>query len=250
MLPPARPGLVLDGPEGRLNVEGDVATLVFNASNRSPRVQSVALKVQRDGRPEQVDWTLGPGEQTQQVVRVAAEGARMRRVTARWVTDGRTEREHEIFAIFAPPLQHRATRPGVRVTADSAYSGYTTAPLHDGIVETVGLIWHAAAFASAETAEPHWIRVQFPQTETISNVTAHWNAEGGAIFASQRAEVWGQLPDGRAVKLGALDAASTGALSRVSFAPTPVRSIEWRQPASGGSAARPDLLWMVELEIP
>ncbi len=249
LLPPARPGVLVDGPDGRLNTEGDVAELVFTASNRSPRVQPVALKVQSDGLGERVEWMLAPGERTQHVVRVSAEGARMRRVTARWDVGGSTEREHEVFAIFTPPLQHLATRPGVRVTADSAYSGYTTASLHDGIVETVGLIWHAAAFASAETAEPHWIRVQFPEPETVSAVTAHWNAEGGALYASRRAEVWGLLPDGRAAKLGAFETASTGATARVVFAPTQVRGIEWRQPASGGSAARPDLLWMVELEL-
>jgi|APTNR8051073442_1049403.scaffolds.fasta_scaffold00131_3 hypothetical protein len=249
LLPPARPGLVLDGPDGRLTAEGEVATLVFSASNRSPRVQSVMLSILNDGHPERFEWMLAPGQLTQHEVRVVAKGVRMRRVHARWEVGGSTEREHEIFVIYAPPLQHLATRPGVRVTADSAYSGYTTAPLHDGIVETVGLIWHAAAFASAETAEPHWIRVQFPQTETVSSVTAHWNAESGALYASRRAEVWGRLPDGRVAKLGAFDAASTSTLTRVSFAPTPVQGIEWRQPASGGSAARPDLLWMVELEI-
>ncbi len=249
MLPPARPGVVLDGPEGRFNVTGDVAELVFSASNRSPRVQPVGMSVQSNGLQERVEWKLAPGEQTQRVVRIAAEGARMRRVNVRWDVNGSTEREHEVFAIFAPPLQHLATQPGVRVTADSAYSGYTTAPLHDGILETVGLLWHAAAFASAETAEPHWIRVQFPAPETVSSVTAHWNAEGGALYASRRAEVWGLMPDGRTAKLGAFDSASTGTTARVTFAPALVRGIEWRQPASGGSAARPDLLWMVELEM-
>lgn len=249
MLPPARPGVVLDGPDGRFNVTGDVAELVFAASNRSSRVQLVALQVWCEGSPERLEWKLAPGEQTQQVVRVTAEGARMRRVTARWEIGGRTDREHEVFAIFAPPLQHLAMQAGVRVTADSAYSGYTTAPLHDGIVETVGLIWHEAAFASAETAEAHWIRVHFALPQIVSSVTAHWTAEGDTLYASRRAEIWGLLPDGRTTKLGGFDTASTGALTCVSFTPTLVRGMEWRQPASGGSAARPDLLWMVELEM-
>ena len=246
---PRRLPLVLSGPEGRHIAAADSAELQFAASNRSAEAQAVVFSVFGDDLRERFEWTLAPAVATQAVIRVPSAGARMRRVIARWELGGRIEREHEVFAIFAPPLDHLAARPGVRVTADSAYSGYTTAPLHDGVIETAGLTWYDAAFASAETAEPHWIRVQFPEPGMVSSVTAHWNAEGGALYSSRHGEVWGLLPDGRTTKLGAFEGASTGAATRVSFAPSRVSGIEWRQPPSGGSTARPDLLWMVELEV-
>ncbi len=243
------PPLVFDGPEGRVTAAGPAVELVFAVSNRSAETQSAVLHVFGDPLRERFEWALAPGAVTQATLRVSADGARMRRVLARWEQDGRTAREHEVFAIFAPPIEHLATRPGVRVTADSAFSGYTTIPLHDGVIETAGLIWYDAAFASAESAEPHWIRVEFPQPTTVASVTAHWNAEGGTMYASRKGEVWGRLPDGEMVRLGGFDAPQTGATTRISFAPREVKAIEWRQPASGGAAARPDLLWMVELEV-
>jgi hypothetical protein len=246
---PRRPPLVLSGPEGRHVAISDPAELLFSASNRSAEVQSVSLSAFGDGLRERFEWTIPPGGSTQAVLRVSSGGARMRRVLTRWESIGLPEREHEVFVIFAPPLDHLATRPGVRIIADSAYSGYTTAPLHDGVVETAGLIWYDAAFASAETADPHWVRVLFPSPVSVSSVTAHWNAEGGVLYSSRRGEVWGLLTNGRYKKLGAFEGAATGATTRVSFAPTTVSAIEWRQPPSSGSAARPDLLWLVELEV-
>lgn len=241
--------VVFDGPEGRVVAASDPVELTFAASNRSAASQTIVLSAFGDNLRERVEWTLESGAATQVVLRVNAAGARMRRILARWEVGGKTEREHEVFAIFAPPLDHLAARPGVRVLSDSAFSGYTTAPLNDGIVETAGLIWYDAAFASAETADPHWIRVLFPATENVSSVTAHWNADGGALHASRMGEVWGLLPDGRSIKLGAFDRASTGAATRIEFPPVDVRGIEWRQPPSGGSTARPNLLWLVELEV-
>ncbi|HMP75153.1 MAG TPA: hypothetical protein PKE12_02540 [Kiritimatiellia bacterium] len=249
VLPPTRPDILFDGPDGRFVAGDDEALLVFSVTNRGARARTITLHATGDLPGARLEWSLPPGGSTQALVRVEAHDARMRRVVTRWELDGRTEREHEVFVIFAPPLDHLATKAGVRVTADSAYSGYTTAPIHDGVLETAGLIWHDAAFASAETSEPHWIRIQFPAPETVSSVTAHWNAEGGVLYASRRGEVWGQLSDGRRVKLGAFDGASAGSSTRVSFAPVSVGALEWRQPSSGGSAARPDLLWVVELEV-
>lgn len=248
-LPRARPGLLFDGPEGRVAPTGAVHALYFAASNRSSQSKSVALHVSGDIPTAQKEIMLESGASTQIVVLVAADGARLRRILAQWRVNEQVAREYEAVVLFASPLKHLATAPGVRVTADSAFSGYTTLPLNDGVVETAGLVWHDAAFASAESSEPHWVRVQFPKPERVSSVTAHWNDEGGTLYASQRGEVWGLSADGTAVQFGSFDGASTNKSTRIAFPPVSVSGIEWRQPASGGAVARPDILWLVELEV-
>lgn len=247
--PPVRAAVVFEGREGRYTATNDVAELVYAASNRSAKAQTVLLRWFGDLPSGSEEWTLAPGERRVHRLRVEGAGERARRVAAQWQQDGQIEREHEVHAIFAEPLRHLGTMPGVRVTADSTYSGYTTAPLHDGVVDTAGLIWHEAAYASAETSDPHWIRYLFPSAQTSTAVTAYWNAEGGVAHASQRGEVWGLLPDGGMERLGSFDEPATGRATRVSFPATLLKGIEWRQPSSGGSVTRPNLLWVVELEV-
>lgn len=247
--PPETDDLAWSGPPGRFVSENDAADLRFAVSNRSAVAQTVKLLWTGDVATGSAVVDLAPGAQTEKVVRVVSEGARSRRVVAQWSRKNRMEFESEVNVVFAAPLHHLGTKPGVRVTADSVFSGYSTSPLNDGILETVGMIWHEAAYASAETAEPHWVRCQFPAATTVRSVTAHWNEEGGVVYASRRGEVWGRLTDGAWSKLGEYNGDLPAKFAKVQFDPVEVDAIEWRQPASSGSSARPDILWLVELEI-
>lgn len=247
--PPATEDLAWSGPSGRFISEDDVAQLRFTVSNRSANAQTVKLLWKGDVALGTAVVDLAPGEQADKIVSVAADGARSRRVVVQWSRKDRIEFESEVNVVFAAPLHHLGTKPGVRVTADSVFSGYSTAPLNDGVLETAGMIWYEAAFASAETAEPHWVRYQFPSETTVSSVTAHWNSEDGVVYASRRGEVWGRAKDGTWSKLAEYNGDSPAKFAKVQFAPVKVDAIEWRQPASSGSAARPDILWLLELEV-
>lgn len=247
--PPATEDLAWSGPSGRFISESDVAELEFVVSNRSASAQTVKLLWTGDLETGSAVIDLAPGAKAEKVIRVAADGARARRVVAQWSRKQRVEFESEVNVVFAAPLHHLGTKPGVRVTADSVFSGYSTSPLNDGVLETVGMVWYEAAYASAETAEPHWVRYQFPSATTVRAITAHWNNEDGVVYASRRGEVWGRAPNGDWQKLGEYSGDSPAKFAKVAFDPIAVDAIEWRQPPSGGSAARPDILWLVELEV-
>ncbi len=246
---PKREDLALSGPPARVIASNGVATLAFSASNRAPDTIAFVLQLTDGMVTNARTIELAPGEATQKKVSVEAKGATSRRIAAQWIRKGSVEAEYETFAIFAPPLKHLGMKPGVRVTSDSAFSGYTTVPLNDGETESAGLMWNEGAFASADAPGPHWVRYQFPAPETVSAVTAYWNNEGGVLYASKRGEVWGQSAEGDWQKLGEYAGDGTSAVARVEFDATPVTAIEWRQPASSGAAARPDILWLVEVAI-
>ncbi|MCO5045901.1 MAG: hypothetical protein M9935_11625 [Kiritimatiellae bacterium] len=241
--------LAWSGPGARVVANAGVASLLFSASNRSAHAQTVVLKWGTGAATTAIERAIAPGEAIEESISVEAQGARSRRVIAQWVHNGIVKAEYESYTLFVAPLQHVGMKPGVRVTADSAYSGYTTIPLNDGETESAGLMWNEGAFASAETAEPHWVRYQFSAPKRVSSATAYWNEEGGVLYASRRGEVWGQTEEGTWTLLGSVSEAGTNARTRVAFEPTPVTAIEWRQPPSSGSVARPDILWLVELEV-
>ncbi len=236
----------VSGPDGRVQAKGDSQTLDYRFTSRSKIARILEMTI--DGAaPRTV--TVPPGGMAEESVSIPRGDGTSRTVPVEVTLDGRTVFTANAVVVFKPPVDHKGRLPGVRVTADSTYSGYTTDALIDGVVDTSGMAWNEAAFATAESTDPHWVRMSFPVPQTIHQVTAHWNREGGVLYASQQGEAWGLLPDETWARLGAMAGRENNASSTIAFDPVLVRAVEWRQPPSGGAAARPDLIWLVELEV-
>ncbi len=180
---------------------------------------------------------------------VEKDGHDVREVHVTFQVGDQVIEDGSTYVIFAAPIQHVGMAPGTRVTASSAFSGYTVAALHNGVVETAGLPWHEAAFATMEAPEAHWIRYEWREPVEVSSVVLHWNREGGTSYCSRLGEIWVAPPDGEARKVAAFRNERPVNQTTVDFEPVMAQSLELRQPSSGGSPERPGLLWLREMEI-
>ena len=210
--------------------------------------------------PVTMTWRSGDdeGAETREVafdqpalfrIEVPKDGHDTRLVTATFADGEQVIHEASTHVVFAPVLNHKGMKADVRITADSAYSGYTTAVLNDGVVETAGLNWNEGAFATTETSDAHWIRYEFAAPETLSLVTVVWNREGGVTYASRCGEIWVTTPDGETQRVAAFTNDVAVAKTTVTFAPVKASRLELRQPPSCGPAERPGILWLNELVV-
>jgi len=236
-------------PGARIQSDKDAALLEYIVTGRRVGVTPVTLKwknEQEEGTQSQDVAFDQPGFFR---LDIPKDGRELRQVSVSLIADQQVIHESSTYVVFAPVLDHLAMKSDVRITADSAYSGYTTEVLNDGVVETAGLNWNEGAFATTESTEPHWIRCEFRNPETLSSVTVHWNREGGVTYASRCGEIWVTLRDGEQRKVGEFANEIAPAKTTVAFSSVEAISIELRQPPSCGSAERPGLLWLSELEI-
>ena len=136
---------------------------------------------------------------------------------------------------------------GVTITVDSTYPGYTTAPLHDGVVNATG--GTATTWASAESAiADHWVVLAFDTAQAVSSVTLYWawNSNAGAYMTSQAVLV--QQWDGTAYQTVATFTRSTDvASSTVTFSPVTTSRLRFYQSANQGNPVYPTVLWLTEI---
>lgn len=139
-----------------------------------------------------------------------------------------------------------------RVLVDSSYDGYTSKPLHDGVLDVKrisGMRYNEGNWASAETHEPHWIELQLGEPARVSAVYVYWGFDRDRFVASRRIEL--QTPDER----GAWQTISTiepgSNYDRTAFEFTPVKTTRVRilQPAQQGPPGRPFVMWVREVKI-
>lgn len=238
----------VSAPSSRVHCTDDVAVLDYSVDNRGSRSQSVQLLWSRGVHGGTQSVEIAAGETSVFQLKVAKAGPGAEEVRATIAADQNVIHHSSTYVVFTPLVRHLGMEEGVRISADSAYSGYAPATLNDGVVEPAGLNWNEAAFATAETTEPHWIRYDFPSACTVSNVIAHWNREGGVTYASRCGEVWAMLDSGELRKVGDFVNDTPTPKTVIAFPPVSATRIELRQPSSCGSRERPGLLWVTELE--
>jgi len=134
------------------------------------------------------------------------------------------------------------------ITVDSTYSGYSTAPIDDGVVDAYG--GKSTTWASAESlTDPHWITISFPSTIQISYANLWWayNSVQQELMDSQQVQV--QYWDGSSyITAATLPYSRYSANSSVTFSPVTTSSIRFYQPAGMGNPSYPDVLWITEAE--
>jgi len=136
---------------------------------------------------------------------------------------------------------------GGKPAADSLYAQYRLEPINDGLQVYVGDDFTRRATATEQADAPHWVQVTFPGERALSRVVVYWAAEGGAVYSAQRFEVHA-LAGEEWVPVAEAHEAEPVAVSIVAFEELQASGVRIVQPPGGGSAARPELLWVAEVE--
>ncbi len=141
-----------------------------------------------------------------------------------------------------------ALTPGTTVQADSSYSGYAPAAVIDGVVDTAGVEWSKAAWASADARGEHWVEITLPREMSVSAVVVHWAVDLGATWVARRvvaqAFVGGTWHDAARLENG-----GEGDPTVLSFEPVATTRVRVLQPDAGGARARPNIMWVREVEV-
>lgn|GEM_PF-2019438 len=143
--------------------------------------------------------------------------------------------------------------PLARVSVDSSFRGYGPGPLNDGRRNEEVELGRSAevAWASAETPTDHWIELAWDEPRAIARVDVYWARDRNAFHASRsyRVEMW--RGDGWSTVYAHDDPVGSQQVTRhsVSFIPVLTTRLRILQPAGGGPVARPDLMWVAEVEV-
>jgi hypothetical protein len=140
-------------------------------------------------------------------------------------------------------------RSDVQTLVDSTYFGYSIRPLTDGTTDTRNVDWSESAWASEDGVQSHWVEFRFAQPEEIHRVRLWWAMDAGQYHTSRDVQIQGMPADAHAwIKLGQSLNTARLACSEVTFAPQRLTRLRFWQPAGGGTADRPNILWLSEIE--
>lgn len=144
-------------------------------------------------------------------------------------------------------VNHALAANGGEPSADSLYGGYRLDPINDGLQLHVGPDFTRRATVTSESAEPHWVQVAFPAERPISRVVVYWAVEAGYVYTSRRFDVRLMVDDAWQT-VAEVEESEAVAYSTVEFEPLQATAVRLHQPVGGGSAERPNLMWVGEVE--
>ncbi len=153
-------------------------------------------------------------------------------------------------AVMEDPRRQGNLAREAAVSVDSSYSGYDAEPINDGIAyPAADAHWTDEAWASADAAAPHWIELRFERPVTIGSAAIWWSLDGGMPHTSREVTLEAAVDEGW-WSITTLRPEEPEARSELRL-DQPVTSDRFRlsQPAGGGSADRPNLMWVREVEL-
>lgn len=137
----------------------------------------------------------------------------------------------------------------VTVNVDSYYFGYDKDPLTDGVIDTAGLDWKQAAWASEEGAVPHWVEFAFKTPRSLREVVIYWAEDSGSYWTSQELRIEVKGPgDGEWTQVGLHQDPAPVRETRIEFTPATVKTLRLYQPVGAGPEKRSGILWLSEVE--
>lgn len=136
---------------------------------------------------------------------------------------------------------------GGKPSADSLYPQYRLDPINDGLQVYAGDDFTRRATATEESDAPHWVQVTFPGERPLERVIVYWAAEGGTVYCSRRFAVQALIGE-QWQPVAEVTRSEPGYVSVVDFEPVQASGVRIVQPPGMGSAERPNLLWVAEVE--
>lgn len=153
-----------------------------------------------------------------------------------------------VIASGAPYAVNWALADNGGVPSVSAlYPQYRPEPINDGVQLYVGDDFTRRATATEQSDGPHWVGVTFPGQRPLSRVVVYWAAEGGAVYSARAFEVQALVGE-QWLPVATADEPEPVLVSIVEFEEMQASGVRIVQPPGGGSAARPNLLWVAEVE--
>lgn len=139
----------------------------------------------------------------------------------------------------------------IKMQASSHFPNYESlAALNDGFQELSGVsCGNDVSWASSEGPSDHWLEVTMPQERTVKEVTIYWAYAGATYHTSQNILI--QVPDNgawRNVYTSPPEGHQPGPCTTFAFDPVTADRLRIYQPAGGGGAGRPNLMWLAEVE--
>ena len=135
------------------------------------------------------------------------------------------------------------------ITPSSCFAGYSVAPVVDGLEDRSGLPWNRAAWASSESNEGAWVEVGYPVAEKGGRLRITWAEDSGTVHRAEDFRVQTRLGEGPWRPTAPASAPGPDdATTVVPLGSEPFDAVRVSMPPGGGSAARPDLLWIAQLE--
>jgi len=145
---------------------------------------------------------------------------------------------------------HACTQPTEsQISVDSTFSGYSSAVIHDGVINETGgksTTWAS----SANSTQPHWIAVNFSTQTQINYVNIWWayNSVQSMLMTSQRVDVQYWNGSDYQTTTSILRPGTDVANSSASFPAVTTSSLRFYQPANMGPLTYSTVLWITELD--
>lgn len=147
-----------------------------------------------------------------------------------------------------PPGNLVSAQAGATATADSSYSEYDPAVTIDGVWETTGLHWTRAAWASQDNAakDGHWLEIKLPRAVSVSKAWIYWAIDNNHVFSSRAydLEVW---QEGKWQPVAQVRDNPPSTVSRHEWPPVTTDRLRIHQLQGGGTATRPNIMWIAEV---
>jgi len=209
-----------------------------------------------EAREALVEWTGGWKKVTlaagaQEVVSLPVERPKAGgAVTLKMMlsSGGREWWAEECRVVFLTARESLASGPGVQVSADSTFGGYSEKALNDGVADGANLAWNEAAWASEDGPGEHWVRLAFPQPVAVEEVIIHWNHEGGVAYTGREGVILGEVATGQELPIANWKSKPGERMTRVTFPRQMLKTLRVTQSPGQGAPERPGIMWLTELE--
>lgn len=240
------------GPGGRLLVREAKAVVPVKVWNHTSRVRECAVEWTVAGSTvsgrSRVMLAAGAAEEVMVTV-VRPAGSDPVALTLKVASGGRIWWTEECRVVFLDARASLASEPGVRVTVDSTFGGYSTKALNDGVADAANLAWNEAAWASEDAPVEHWVRLAFPAPVTVQEVVINWHHEGGVTYTGREGLVLGEVATGQELVIANWKSKPDARATRVTFPRQVFKTIRVVQNSSQGAPARPGIMWVSEIEV-
>lgn len=243
------PPVEATGPGARFIARESVARLPVRLQNHSAAAREAVVEWGSERRA--ITLAAGADETiTLPVERPSAGAGRgALAVPMKLIVAGRVWWEGECRVVFLDARASLSSEPGVQVSADSTFGGYSTRALHDGVADGENLAWNEAAWASEDGPGEHWVRFAFPAPTAVEEVVIHWHREGGVTYTGREGLILGEVPTGQELPIANWKSSPGERATRVAIPRQMLKSVRVVQGSGRGEPERPGIMWVSEVEI-